>query len=583
MKKNILTILQILWITSYLLAQEPQHAWNVGFEGVTYDDCGKSITVESAGKVYSSDYFYGTIDCTHGSGFYTLVSNGSNNFIIDTLGKVIKAKWIVSNGQDSDSSQTVDHSSKTYITGCFEDTVDFSSEFDISNLTSRGYRDANTQKLSQSLIASFTISNSIVTVGNKIEFTDLSTGNPTSWLWDFGDGVTSIIQNPTHIYQTLGNFSVSLMIFFGSNSDTLSFIDYIVVNSKSLVEVTFEVNMNYITDLDTSVDVFYLAGNIPPISYWDEPGSNTDLILSDTNGDGFYSLTLALDTGHISYKYFRGAGWAGGEWPGDPNRTEVIVNDTTISNMWAIEIPVDFSYSYENVNCYGDSSGFIDITTVGNYPPFAYLWSNGKTTEDIFNLSSGIFSISVTDDIGNLKIENIVISQPDPIEVIVSISDVQMSGGTDGAIQVVINGGTPPYNFLWSNSSTNSSLMNISEGNYFLTITDSNLCIWDSAFIVSVVNGILPFVENPNSFVLFQNTPNPFSQTTEIAFCIPEKAFVEIELFNLIGEKVETIQAKIYEKGKHSIIYDKKNLLSGVYFYRLNSSDFSDTKIMIVE
>ena len=82
---------------------------------------------------------------------------------------------------------------------------------------------------------------------------------------------------------------------------------------------------------------------------------------------------------------------------------------------------------------------------------------------------------------------------------------------------------------------------------------------------------------------LFQNNPNPFSEITEICFYLPEKAFVEIELFNLIGEKIKTICSQNHASGNHTIVFDRKNLSAGVYFYRLKSSDFSDTKIMNVE
>ncbi|MBT3207502.1 MAG: PKD domain-containing protein [Bacteroidetes bacterium] len=85
------------------------------------------------------------------------------------------------------------------------------------------------------------------------------------------------------------------------------------------------------------------------------------------------------------------------------------------------------------------------------------------------------------------------------------------------------------------------------------------------------------------TFELFQNTPNPFSETTEISFYIPEEAFIEIELFNLLGEKILTVDANSYAAGNQSIVFDKKNLSSGVYFYRLKSENFSDTKIMILE
>ncbi|MBT7142429.1 MAG: T9SS type A sorting domain-containing protein, partial [Bacteroidetes bacterium] len=100
---------------------------------------------------------------------------------------------------------------------------------------------------------------------------------------------------------------------------------------------------------------------------------------------------------------------------------------------------------------------------------------------------------------------------------------------------------------------------------------------------IAVAEKILNIEQGISNFELFQNNPNPFSQTTEIGFYIPEKAFVEIELFNLIGEKIKTIHSQNLSSGNHTIVFERKHLPSGVYFYRLNSEGFSDTKMMSVE
>ena len=62
-------------------------------------------------------------------------------------------------------------------------------------------------------------------------FTDLSSGNPTSWLWDFGDGNTSTQQNPTHTYTNAGTYNISLSI--NNNQDTKIENNYIEVNNNS--------------------------------------------------------------------------------------------------------------------------------------------------------------------------------------------------------------------------------------------------------------------------------------------------------------------------------------------------------------
>ncbi|HOS82928.1 MAG TPA: PKD domain-containing protein [Methanolinea sp.] len=51
-----------------------------------------------------------------------------------------------------------------------------------------------------------------------VSFTDLSTGNPTSWSWNFGDGTTSTLQNPTHTYTTPGTYTVALRITTASGA-----------------------------------------------------------------------------------------------------------------------------------------------------------------------------------------------------------------------------------------------------------------------------------------------------------------------------------------------------------------------------
>ena len=62
-----------------------------------------------------------------------------------------------------------------------------------------------------------------------VDFTDLSTGTITDWLWDFGDGGTAALQNPTHLYTSPGTYSVSLTVTGPGGSDTTTLTDYITV------------------------------------------------------------------------------------------------------------------------------------------------------------------------------------------------------------------------------------------------------------------------------------------------------------------------------------------------------------------
>ena len=90
----------------------------------------------------------------------------------------------------------------------------------------------------------------------------------------------------------------------------------------------------------------------------------------------------------------------------------------------------------------------------------------------------------------------------------------------------------------------------------------------------------------PNSFGLKQNYPNPFNPTTKINYEIPQSAFVELVVFNLIGQKVKVLNSTFQQPGYYSINWDGKNdngvsVPSGVYFYTISSKSFQKTKKML--
>jgi len=91
---------------------------------------------------------------------------------------------------------------------------------------------SNDCALFSSLTADFSASDSTFCQGTTVTFTDLSTGTPTSWAWDFGDGTTSNLQNPTHTYAASGAYDVSLTVTTSSGSDSETKTSFITVNSN---------------------------------------------------------------------------------------------------------------------------------------------------------------------------------------------------------------------------------------------------------------------------------------------------------------------------------------------------------------
>jgi type IX secretion system substrate protein len=86
----------------------------------------------------------------------------------------------------------------------------------------------------------------------------------------------------------------------------------------------------------------------------------------------------------------------------------------------------------------------------------------------------------------------------------------------------------------------------------------------------------------PNGFALEQNYPNPFNPRTAISYHLAVDAQVELSIFDLVGRKVETLVSGFRPSGYYTIVWDASALSSGVYFYRMTTPDFVDTKKMIL-
>ncbi len=86
----------------------------------------------------------------------------------------------------------------------------------------------------------------------------------------------------------------------------------------------------------------------------------------------------------------------------------------------------------------------------------------------------------------------------------------------------------------------------------------------------------------PDNFNLSQNYPNPFNPTTNIEFSLPEKSFVKLEVFDITGKEVANLVNENLSAGTFRYDFNGENLPSGVYYYKLETSEFSQTKKMLL-
>jgi gliding motility-associated-like protein len=129
-----------------------------------------------------------------------------------------------------------------------------------------------------------------------------------------------------------------------------------------------------------------------------------------------------------------------------------------------------------NVSCNNGNNGTAGVAVTGGTAPYAFIWSTGSTLPAISGLTTGIYSVTITDPNGCSVTSSATITQPTSLTATLSNTNVSCFGGNNGAGNIVVSGGTMPYSYAWSNSDITPSINNLTAGNYTVTVTDANLC-----------------------------------------------------------------------------------------------------------
>jgi hypothetical protein len=88
--------------------------------------------------------------------------------------------------------------------------------------------------------------------------------------------------------------------------------------------------------------------------------------------------------------------------------------------------------------------------------------------------------------------------------------------------------------------------------------------------------------EIPDKFSLFQNYPNPFNPLTKIKFQVPKTGFVKLSVFDVMGREIQVLVNQQLSVGTYEADFDASNLPSGVYYYKLETEEFNETKKMVL-
>lgn len=357
--------------------------------------------------------------------------------------------------------------------------------------------------ISQPLTSDFTSNTTAICAGSTVYFTDLSSGKPTSWQWNFGDGYTSTAQNPSHIYNTAGNYTVSLSVSNGNSSDSYSVTNYISVYALPSTAATptgtttlcqDTPNNSYSTSGATNATAY--IWNISPTNAGTISGIGTTAIVDwNASYTGIASITVR-GTNNCGNGAYSGA-------------LSVTVNPTPTANAG----------TDKNIT----SGSPATLTASGGT---SYSWSNGANTQSItvYPTNTTTYTVTVYNSYGCSSTDDIVVYvSGGALLSNASATPFSICSGSTVQLNANPSGGNGIYTYSWSSNPigfsstlqnpvaspthtttytvTVTSGVNTATSSAIVTVNDGNVVDIGQTYPGSLANGLIayyPFNGNAN-------------------------------------------------------------------------------------
>lgn len=364
--------------------------------------------------------------------------------------------------------------------------------------------------------------------------------SPFTYLWNNGN-TSATVSNLCE-----GNYSVVI-----TDSDGCTITQTVTMHVSGL-----SVSMNSIAascDQNCNGSASVNAFGTPPYNYaWSNSASTT----ASANGlcKGYYAVTVSDN------------------------------NQCRVTDSVFVDAPFELilSLSAENILCSGNCNGSITAQAVGGTGNYIFQWTNGNSSSTINQLCAGNYSVTVTDDNGCTTANSVTLSEPMPLQLQLSHNDASCSGCSDAHASANVNGGTAPYNFIWTpGNETTADIQNIAAGTYTICITDANSCsICDSVIVLDGPSGWVDLNADPIKIYLY---PNPLTDISMFAYTLKEQRKISLSVNDASGKHILQLANGLQLPGEYSLPMPRNALAAGIYFFEFRAGQYKKTGKIIVQ
>lgn len=269
---------------------------------------------------------------------------------------------------------------------------------------------------------------------------------PYSYEWSTGEGTPSI--------ENLAGGMLYFLTVTDNNGCRQTESIFLTANSTLAVSVT----VDYTCGNPAGTATAFPIGGTGPYTYAWTNGQTTSMATNLSPGQ-IYEVSVSDATGCTVSRIFAVA---------DDNQLDV-------------EVLFDFVAPLCNGWCDASATAIVPGVDPAS---LNYIWNTGETTQTIFSLPAGVFSVTVYDDNGCGGSGTLTIEDPEPLTLDIAISEADCGFSNSGSAFATVTGGTEPYTYIWSTGDDGPSATGLNAGTYTLRVVDANGCEVEQEFTI---------------------------------------------------------------------------------------------------